>query len=398
MKVLAAVVSAPHWLVAGGPNAALRLSAALSKICDIELARMSTTDLTTNGDGLTVFDLRCTNPLAFARRVLPRSLFMLFYQAQIPDLVRTGRYDLVHIHNPLPALEMKRIARACLEAEVPYVVSTHGIVELSSKDNSLGLGNLQRIAWQPLVDAPFRFVLRHAAKVMALSPADVPILAGFGCGPERITIVPNGVQTPAARTDPRELEHVCRKFGLPFPKPPSVPVGMFLANHTKNKGVAVLLDAFGTYDGPFRLIVAGSRRDYIDYDRYSRMVKPGQQFHFPGFVTDQEVDALLDYADLFVFPTLADTFPLVVLEAMAHGLPILATRVGGIPYQLTESCGYLVEPGSSTALIQGFERLTLDMDRLAAMGQAARAHVLRNFSWATSAEAASVVYQTIFSG
>jgi len=160
----------------------------------------------------------------------------------------------------------------------------------------------------------------------------------------------------------------------------------------------VLLDAFGTYDGPFRLIVAGSRRDYIDYDRYSRMVKPGQQFHFPGFVTDQEVDALLDYADLFVFPTLADTFPLVVLEAMAHGLPILATRVGGIPYQLTESCGYLVEPGSSTALIQGFERLTLDMDRLAAMGQAARAHVLRNFSWATSAEAASVVYQTIFSG
>src|SRR5215467_849562 len=112
MNVLAAVVLAPHWQVAGGPMAALRLSLALSRLCDIDLARMAIADGT-------------------ARRVVPRSLFMLFYKAGIPELIRTGRYDLVHIHNPLPALEMKRVARACLECRVPYIVSTHGVVELS---------------------------------------------------------------------------------------------------------------------------------------------------------------------------------------------------------------------------------------------------------------------------
>jgi len=332
MKVLAAVVVAPHWLVAGGANAALRLSVALSKICDIDLARMSVADATATHNGLTVFDLRCSNPLAAVRRVLPRSLFTLFYRARIPDLVRRGRYDLVHIHNPVPALEMKRVARACLDMNVPYIVSTHGIVELSSGGDSLGIGGVRRLAWQPFVDAPFRFVLRHAAGVMALSPADLPILADFGCGPERVSIVPNGVHVPEAGSDPRHLQQVCAKFGLPFPKPPGVPVGMFLANHTKNKGVAVLLDAFDNYTRPFRLIVAGSQRDYIDYAKYSRVTQPGRQFHFPGFLADQEAAALFDYADLFVFPTLADTFPLVVLEAMARGLPVLATRVGGIPH------------------------------------------------------------------
>ena len=92
------------------------------------------------------------------------------------------------------------------------------------------------------------------------------------------------------------------------------------------------MDAFGGYDGPIRLIIAGSKRDYIDYAKYTEPSRfgPHQSFHFPGFVTDDEVGMLMDYADLFVFPTLSDTAPLVILEAMAHGLPVLATRVGQV--------------------------------------------------------------------
>jgi glycosyltransferase involved in cell wall biosynthesis len=395
MNVLAAVVLAPHWQVAGGPMAALRLSLALSRLCDIDLARMAVADGTQRRDELTIFDVRCSNWLRLGRRVVPRSLFMLFYKAGIPELIRTGRYDLVHIHNPLPALEMKRVARACLDSRVPYIVSTHGVVELSSHGSVLKLGRAQRAAWKILVDSPFRFVVRHAARVMALSPADIPILGAFGCEAERVVVVPNGVHVPAGPAQPHALEDVCRKFGIPFPKTPGIPVGMFLANHTKNKGVNVLLDAFDAYDGPFRMIVAGSQRDYLDYARYTRPRRPDQSFHFPGFVTDQEVSLLLDYADLFVFPTLSDTFPLVVLEAMSHGVPVLASRVGGIPYQVNDACGSLVEPGSSQALISAFWRLTRDMNRLATMGRAARAHVARNFSWDASAASALEVYRAV---
>src|ERR1700720_2562142 len=74
MKVLAAVVLAPHWEAAGGFNAALRLSTALAKICDIDLARMAAADSVEERDGLTVFDRRCENRLSAIRGLLPRSL------------------------------------------------------------------------------------------------------------------------------------------------------------------------------------------------------------------------------------------------------------------------------------------------------------------------------------
>jgi glycosyltransferase involved in cell wall biosynthesis len=387
----------PHCLSAGGPNAALRLSAAVSKRCDIEVARMAAVDATMSAGGLTVFELGCSNPLSFARSVVPRGVLTLFYRARIPDLVRTRHYDLVHIHNPLPALEMKRVARACRAVGVPYVVSTHGLVELASQGRALDFGFLQRVVWRPLIDRPFRYVLRNAAGVMALSPADLPILSEFGCEIERVSIVPNGVDVPQVEVGAGKVERVCRKFELPFPKPPGVPVGMFLANHTKNKGVLVLLEAFSGCAVPFRLIVAGSQRSYIDYDRYSRLAGPGR-FHFPGFVADEDLGPLMAYSDLFVFPTLSDTFPLVVLEAMAHGLPVLSTRVGGIPYQVPDSCGLLVEPASPQALIDGFAHLTADLANLAAMGKAARVHVSRHFSWEASAAAAISVYRAVMSG
>jgi alpha-maltose-1-phosphate synthase len=107
------------------------------------------------------------------------------------------------------------------------------------------------------------------------------------------------------------------------------------------------------------------------------------------------VKMLMDYADLFVFPTLSDTAPLVILEAMAHGLPVLATRVGGIPHQVPESCGRLVEPGNSAALRDGLKRLTQDMTQLAAMGRAAQAHVAQQCRWEESAQTALAAYRSL---
>jgi glycosyltransferase involved in cell wall biosynthesis len=227
MKVLAAVVLAPHWEVAGGANAALRLSTALADICDIDLARMAASDTVERQGGLTVYERRCTNPLSAVQGALPQSLFTLFYRADIPELIQTKTYDLVHIHNPMPALEMRRIARACLQAGIPYVVSTHGLVEFSSRGRAWDLGRLQRIAWAVLVDRPFREVMRHASRVLALTPADLPILSALGCRADRIVIVPNGVQLPAARSDPAAIERLCAKLGLPFPNRTTCPCACF---------------------------------------------------------------------------------------------------------------------------------------------------------------------------
>src|SRR5262249_23263418 len=132
VKVLAAIIVAPHWIVSGAANAATRLTKALAEMCDIELVLMSAADGVEHLGALKVIRAACSNPLAFARPALPRQLYTQFYRSRIPHLVDRGGFDLVHLHNVIPALEMKRIAAACVRAKIPYVMSTHGLVEVSS--------------------------------------------------------------------------------------------------------------------------------------------------------------------------------------------------------------------------------------------------------------------------
>jgi alpha-maltose-1-phosphate synthase len=394
--VLAALVLAPHWVVSGAANAATRLSEALAELCDIELVRMASAETTGRVGSLKVTGTACSNPLSLLRPVLPSQLYTQFYRSRVPELIDRGSFDLVHLHNVIPTLEMKRMAAACLRRQIPYVISTHGIVEVSSMGAAYDLRAPARLGWRILVDAPFRWVVRHARKVLALSPADIDILDRLGYPRSQVVLVPNGVDMPVSGSGrDREVEQVCRKYGLPFPKPADVPVGMFLGNHTKNKGILVLLEAFRAYEKPFRLIVAGGHRSYIDYKMFTGSCRDGQQMHFPGVISDDEKNALFRYADVFIFPTLADTFPLSVLEAMAHGLPILATSIGGIPYQVDGQCGLLVEPGNPTALRHGFERMIVDRTTLASMGEAARKRASTEFDWSVSAQKALSAYRSI---
>jgi glycosyltransferase involved in cell wall biosynthesis len=213
---------------------------------------------------------------------------------------------------------------------------------------------------------------------------------------ERIALVTNGVNpfyyAPASDA---ALSAVCRDFGLPWPKDERIPVCFFLANHTNNKGLGVLMEAFLQSERPYTLVVGGKKRPHIGYDEYVARCRPGQRIVFTDSLSDEQVRALFHYADLFVFPSLADTLPLVVLEAMAAGLPILSTTVGGIPYQVDASCGRLVPPGDAPALRAAFEDLTADPVALRALGAAARLRVQARFDWERSAAEAYRHYQAI---
>ncbi len=130
MKVLAAIIIPPHLNASGAVNAALYLSRALAEYCQIDISLMSAVDAKEDFDRATLLQLKSRNLLSFTQKFLPDRFRTLFYQANIPELIAAGDYDLVHIHNPIPALEMKRVAQASLAKGIPYVVSTHGFVEV----------------------------------------------------------------------------------------------------------------------------------------------------------------------------------------------------------------------------------------------------------------------------
>ncbi|MGO8846968.1 MAG: glycosyltransferase family 4 protein [Methylocella sp.] len=383
--------------VSGAARAAELLSSALAPHSDVTVASM----LNKGDAGGTIsrpwvckrIATRSWLPLPVPWSKLSNRYKTLFYKSDLPDIVRKGNFDIVHLHNPMPGLEMERVARACRARRIPYVVSTHGYNEIVNGAEVNHFGPLRRLIWNQLALRPVQRVTRHADAVFALSPADFEIVRHMGFEGINLTVVSNGVIPPASAEPADDLTIVTR-LGIP-PKEAGQITCMFLANHSPNKGLPVLLEAFASLQQPYLLIVGGEKRSHIAYERYIRSCGPGQRIILTGLLTDREVEALFRRSDLFVFPTLADTFPLVVLEAMASGLPVVASSVGGIPYQLTEQCGVLVPPGDARQIASAVEMLSHQPERLLAMGRSARARVATEFTWGLAAKRALAGYQAV---
>ncbi|WP_332692926.1 glycosyltransferase family 4 protein [Bosea sp. (in: a-proteobacteria)] len=391
IKVLAAIVAPPHLNVSGAGRAAEQLSIALAQHCDITIASMMGAQIReAEQSEICRVPVTVGLPPFLPWRHVPNRYRTLFYGSDISEMVRSGSFDLVHLHNPMPALEMARIARACRGAGVPYVVSTHGFNEIAHGARIYGFGRLRRLVWQALVTRPVQQAVRGAAAVLGLSPADREIVDTMGFAGS-FAVVPNGVPMPGP-FDASEDSAICVRLGVPARRRGELTC-MFLANHTPNKGLPVLLEAFDGLTCPYTLIVGGEKRAEIDYALASLTRRADQRIIVTGRLSDRQVQALFRRSDLFVFPTLADTFPLVVLEAMSHGVPVLASRVGGIPHQLDQACGQLVEPGNVRQLRDAVSVFAHRPEMLLQMGQRAKNRVARHFTWENAAKRAFAEYE-----
>jgi glycosyltransferase involved in cell wall biosynthesis len=158
--------------------------------------------------------------------------------------------------------------------------------------------------------------------------------------------------------------------------------------------VGVVLEAFrrtpqtrATLDIAGAGAMAGSCRDAAGQD---------PRIHFHGFVTGPEKDRLLRSADVLLFPSLCwEVVGLVMLEAFAHGIPVIASRRGGIPEFVDEGqTGVLVEPGDAAALAAQIVRWADNRPSIEAMREACRSYAAR-FTWPRTVEQLLGVYRAV---
>jgi glycosyltransferase involved in cell wall biosynthesis len=116
---------------------------------------------------------------------------------------------------------------------------------------------------------------------------------------------------------------------------------------------------------------------------------------FTGAVSDEALRSLYHAANLFVYPTMGDSLPLVVMEAMACGLPVVSTTVGGLPYLVTPDCGTLVPPGDSAAVAAAVTAMLESPERMRTAGARGRARVATAFRWEHSARRAVAAYDKV---
>jgi glycosyltransferase involved in cell wall biosynthesis len=300
-------------------------------------------------------------------------------------LTRLGKVDVVH------ALGASGLgyaqARLRHEFTVPFVLNPQGLEEFGATHP--GFARLKRIGYRPL-QTSVRTCARAADAVIATDRSLVPtVLRHLPVEPSRVHVLPNAVDLAGidARRAASSREAMRASLGLS----PTDLLVLSVGRLEANKGFHVLAEALGMLERRLRassphqpwrwaLVGGGPYRGRImdvatGAQVQSRMIVPGR-------VDDVALADWYAAADLFVHPTLYEGSSLVTLEAMARGLPVVATRAGGLPDKVVPGeTGWLVEPGRADALGNALAEAFASRRAFGRLGAAGRALVEREFSW-----------------
>jgi colanic acid/amylovoran biosynthesis glycosyltransferase len=164
---------------------------------------------------------------------------------------------------------------------------------------------------------------------------------------------------------------------------------LLVGRQVPEKGQAVLLEAVAALverGHHVNLTLAGDGAARTKLEHLSKQLGIFARTSFPGAVGQDDICALYSQASVFCLPSFAEGVPCVLMEAMAMGLPVVSTRITGIPELVDDGHnGLLVAPGRVDLLADALERLLADPALRREMGAAARETVMREFNTETSA-------------
>jgi glycosyltransferase involved in cell wall biosynthesis len=145
------------------------------------------------------------------------------------------------------------------------------------------------------------------------------------------------------------------------------------------KGVPLLLEAFATARARHpqaRLTIAGDGPARARLEARTRALGLEGAVHFAGYLDEPAVARLLETSDMLVLPSFAEGLPVVLMEAFASRIPVIASQVAGVPELVEDGVsGFIVPPGDVETLAARMDRLLSDPTLCAAMGTAGRAKV-----------------------
>ena len=218
-----------------------------------------------------------------------------------------------------------------------------------------------------------RRAFRQAALVVVTGKAAMPLMATYGLAPDRVVVVEPG-------TDRAPLAHGSRGShgSVVSGSNRTGPLELLsVATLNPGKGHALLLAALASvpYRG-WRLTCAGSltrHRETADRVR-GAVTRLGlaDRVSFAGDLDGPALAACYDTADVFVLATQQETYGMAVAEALAHGLPVVATMTGAIPELVGDDAGLLVPVEDGPALVEALSRVLGDDDLRARLAEGAR--------------------------
>jgi glycosyltransferase involved in cell wall biosynthesis len=312
-----------------------------------------------------------------------RPLNSIFVRQVVKRLITDGRRSVVHCQGEEGAL-LPRLKRAGLPFRL-VATPRHGAYPARLKPRGGSIAEaVGRVAVSPKLHL-LGALLRGADVICPTShTASMSAVAAFGIPWNRIRIVPNGVEPAFLAVERTAARNAASDNG---------PV-VYFGRIEHNKGVDLLVEAVAgmTEPRPEVLIVG---RGAAEADLRNRVARAGLPVRFLGWQSPDALCRILEGAALAVLPSREESFGNAIVEAMAAGIPLITTRAGAIPEVVGDTGAALLVPADDAPALRGAMRevLSWDAPRRNALGAAGRERVRTRFSWTSSAEQLTRVYE-----
>jgi glycosyltransferase involved in cell wall biosynthesis len=281
--------------------------------------------------------------------------------------LRRRRFDLVHAHWIVP----NGVVAAAARGRTPLAIGLHGSDVF--------------LAEKPGVRSAARWALARAHLLTGCSPELVDRVRALGFPEERSRVIPYGVDVAAFSPEAGRRRIWRERLGVPDGAPLVLGVGRMATK----KGFQVLIEILPALlaEHPDLHVVLAGGGDRLEEFKAAASAWRGR-VHFPGSVLRDTLPDLYRAADVFVLPAVHDSkgnvdgLPNVILEAMASGLPVVASGISGIPLAVEEGeTGLLVPEKDPGALLAALRRLLVDPEAARALGERGRRRAEVELTW-----------------
>jgi glycosyltransferase involved in cell wall biosynthesis len=291
---------------------------------------------------------------------------------------------IIHAHGH-PYLTSLVAAKLAKHYSKPFVLTQHNtFIEYDNLFDDVERLNDLAVGTQTLKDAD---------KIIAVSNATKNYVLSLGAKPKKVVVLHNGVDLVKFRMQPEKRGEMRRKLGIPQ----DAVVALTVRRLVYKNGVDTLIESanIAIKKNPKIVFLAvGKGPDLNNVKSRIEQLGIAANFRLTGFVSDDDLPLYYNAADFFVLPSKSgEGLPLVALEAMACGLPVVATNVGGISEVMLDGYGKLVPPNQPQLL--GRAVLEFAGVDFSSRRSELRALVEERFSWDANVERLAQIYEEL---
>jgi glycosyltransferase involved in cell wall biosynthesis len=296
--------------------------------------------------------------------------------------------DVVHINLPFSVgLSALRVAR---RQKIPVVATCHtvpGNISANFKFMGPTINTVNAFLWQY-----FRWFYNQSDFVTAPTPTAVKMLNVKNCITRPIKAISNGLDTESFRPgqDGRRLRQKL--------KVPKGLVVLYTGRLDKEKELEIWVRAIPLVLKEIKahFVIAGEGTEKNNLKKLTKKLGVSKNVTFTGFLKDEEFPLIYNLASVFAISSPVELQSIVVLEAMASGLPVVGVKAGALPELIkNEENGFLFPPNDFSKMAEAIVRVLKDKRLLARFGKRSREIVLREHSLEVTANKYLEVYQEV---